>query len=155
MTILPYVEQQKLYGEFKLDEAWDSPHNKKLLTTIPKCYVVPGIKQTAPGYTYYQGFFGKGGLFEGKRGTNLRDITDGTSNTFMIVEAGKDVPWTKPEDIPFDPAKPLPKLGGLHKGGFYAALCDGSVRFISDKVSEKTLKAAVTRNGGEAMGKDW
>ena len=28
VTILPYIEHSMLYREFKLDEAWDSPHNK-------------------------------------------------------------------------------------------------------------------------------
>lgn len=31
-----------------------------------------------------------------------RDVTDGTSNTILAVEAQRDVPLTKPEDIPFD-----------------------------------------------------
>ena len=33
------------------------------------------------------------------------------------VEAAKAVPWTKPEDVPYDPKGPLPKLGGLFKDG--------------------------------------
>ena len=27
------------------------------------------------------------------------DFPDGTSNTFLVVEAGEPVPWTKPEDL--------------------------------------------------------
>ena len=69
--VLPYVEQNNLYMQFNLDEAWDSPHNKKFLASMPKVFEVPGRKQTAPGHTYFQGFFGKGAVFEGKRGTNL------------------------------------------------------------------------------------
>ena len=65
------------------------------------------------------------------------------------------MPWTKPEDLSFDADKPLPKLGGVFPGGFNVSLCDGSVRFISDKISQETLKAAITRNGGEVLGKDF
>jgi hypothetical protein len=51
-----------------------------------------------------------------------------------VVEAERDIPWTKPEDIAYDPAKPLPKFGGrpLPAGisganGFLASFADGSV----------------------------
>jgi len=35
--------------------------------------------------------------------------------------------------------------------GFNAALCDGSVRFMSSKADEKLLRALITRNGGEPI----
>src|SRR5215208_5386317 len=38
VQILPYLEEDKLYFEFKLDEAWDSDHNKKLIEKLPKTY---------------------------------------------------------------------------------------------------------------------
>jgi hypothetical protein len=73
----------------------------------------------------------------------------------MVVEASTAVPWTKPVDVPFNPNGPLPKLGGLFRDGFYVALGDGSTRFISRTISETTLRAAITRNGGEVLGPDW
>lgn len=33
--ILPFLDEQELYEKFKLDEPWDSEHNKKLLAEIP------------------------------------------------------------------------------------------------------------------------
>jgi len=35
----------------------------------------------------------------------------------MIVEAAHPIPWTKPEDVPYYEAKPLPKLGGQFEDG--------------------------------------
>ena len=35
VAILPYLEQDTLYKQFKLDEPWDSPHNKKLIRQMP------------------------------------------------------------------------------------------------------------------------
>ena len=79
------------------------------------------------------------------------DLTDGTSNTILAVEAKRDVPWTKPEDIPFDLNGPLPELGGFMQNGFNAAFADGSVRFISKSMSPTVLKALITRAGGEVI----
>jgi hypothetical protein len=156
VQILPFIEQQELYKRFHLDEPWDSPHNKKLLEVMPKVYAVPVDEKALKAHeTYYQGFVGKGALFNGKKGSRIADITDGTSNTIMVVEAAKAVPWTKPEDLPFDAGKPLPKLATFWSGNFMAAMCDGSVRTISKSISEKTLRAAITINGGEVLGDDF
>jgi prepilin-type processing-associated H-X9-DG protein len=156
VQLLPFIEQEALYMEFHLDEAWDSPHNKKLLAKMPKVFAAPTDEKSVQAHeTFYQVFVGKGTVFEGKKGMRLQDITDGTSNTLLIVEAGKAVPWTKPEDIPYDAAKPVPKLGGLgFENGVNAAFCDGSVRFLPRTIKEKTLRAVITPNGGEVLDAD-
>jgi hypothetical protein len=59
------------------------------------------------------------------------------------------VPWTRPEDISFDDGKLLPKVGGLSKDGFWAVLCDGSVRFIPLTVKEDDLRTWIIRNSGK------
>jgi hypothetical protein len=157
VMILPYIEQDNLYKQFHLDEPWDSEHNKKLLAVMPKTYASPfqDEKSLTEHGTHYQGFVGKGTIFEDKKGIQISDITDGTSNTIMVVEASTAVPWTKPEDIPFDPAKPLPKLGFPGASGFSAAMCDGSVHLISQKITKETLRNAIMRNDGNPLGNDF
>jgi prepilin-type processing-associated H-X9-DG protein len=155
VVILPFVEQNNLYSQFNLEEAWDSPRNKRLLARMPAVFKASTSKTKHPNGTFYQGFHGKGAFFEGKTGINIASITDGTSNTIAVVEAANDVPWTKPEDLPFVPGKPLPKLGGVFPGqGFNAAFADGSVRFIRSTFKESSLVKMITRNGGEVLDKE-
>ena len=82
---------------------------------------------------------------------NAASVKDGTSNTICVVEAKRDIPWTKPEDIPFDVEGQLPKLGGYAHEGFAAAIADGSVRFFASTIDPTILKAMFTAGGGEII----
>ncbi len=148
VLLLPYVDEQKLFREFNLEEPWDSPNNKKLLARRPKVFE-PVRKDPGGGATFYQVFHGKGAGFEGNRGLGVREFRDGTSNTILVVEAADAVPWTKPADVPFDPKKPLPKLGAMFDDVFLTAFADGSVRSVRKTIAEKVLRAVITRAGGE------
>ncbi len=87
-------------------------------------------------------------------GPSFMQITDGTSNTILAVEARRDIPWTKPEDIPFDSKAPLPELGGFLENGFNALFADGSVHFLKKSIQPQVLKALITRDGGEVISSD-
>ena len=74
----------------------------------------------------------------------------------MVVEAKNAVPWTKPDDLTFDPAA-APSLcgaGSSHPGGFNAAMGDGSVHFIRDTIDFKKFRCMITRNQGEVITAD-
>jgi hypothetical protein len=157
VLLLPHIEQKELFERFRLDEPWDSPHNIRLLPLMPATYAPyrRGVK-TKPGYTYYQVFVGKGTAFEEKVAISIgKDFPDGTSNTILVVEAGEPVPWTKPEDLAYAADKPLPPLGGIRKEGFRVTMADASGRIVGKHVSESTIRAAITRNGGDLLGQDW
>ena len=87
----------------------------------------------------------------GKEGIRFTEILDGTSNTLAVVEAKRDIPWTKPEDIPYDPKGKPPQLGGFYDDGFWVGVCDGSVRFLPAKVDGDFLKAFLSPAGGEVL----
>ena len=112
VAILPFIEQQNLYNQFNMDEPWDSDHNKKLIPLMPKIYAPYGKSDAPKGHTHLRMFNSPGTFGLAK---SFADITDGTSNSIMVVESSELVPWTKPDDFPLDPKKPKAKLG-LHGG---------------------------------------
>jgi hypothetical protein len=150
VAILPYIEQENLYEQFKLDEPWDSEHNKKLLDKMPRIYASPGVELKDKSLTYYKVFTGKNAMFQQGRKMTLAKISDlgGCACTIAAIEAGDPVPWTKPEDIAFDPDKPLPKLVGPYKNVLNICLGDGHVIGLPKDFSEKRLKSAIDINVG-------
>ena len=154
VAILPFIEQDNLYKQFKLDEPWDSENNKKLIPKMPKLYA-PVRGQAKPGETFYQVFVGKGALFGPNQLPKFpASIPDGTSNTGMVFEAGVPVTWTKPDDLVFDEKNPLPKLGGLFDGDFHVVMCDGSVHFLKKDADEKELKKLIRPADGLVLDVD-
>jgi hypothetical protein len=65
--ILPFIGFNELYHEFKLDEAWDSPHNIKLLDKMPAIYLpTADMNQSVelkPYHTTYVAPIGKKTVF--------------------------------------------------------------------------------------------
>jgi prepilin-type processing-associated H-X9-DG protein len=156
VAILPYLEQGDLYNKFKLDEPWDSPNNKPLLKEMPKAFHCPDRTKAEPFTTTYRGFSGPFALFDDNKSVTLADVTDGTSNTIAVAEAKDAVPWTKPDDLPFDPqaAPSLFGAGSPHPGGFNCGFADGSVRFIKNSINTRVFQALITRCGGEVISND-
>ncbi len=182
VALLPYLDQGALYKEFRADEPWDGAHNRKLLAKIPEVYVPVGsrapphpvltsLQVAATSYvapaltqilnpqrfgTYFQVFVGPQAPFGDDRRPRVPDsFKDGAGQTFLVVEGGQLVPWTKPADIAYDDKKPVPRLGGRSADGFYAAMADGSVGFVPRGMSAQTLRAAITPAAGDRLGKDW
>jgi hypothetical protein len=152
VAILPYLGEKKLFGEFKLDEPWDSDNNKKLIERMPKVFA-PVRGKAEKGETYYQMFAGDRTLLD-DTGMGLSvggiSVMDGTANTFMVAEGAKPVIWTKPDDIPFD-GKTAPKLGGMFNGDFHVVMADGSVKFVPKGTDPTVIRYAIDRADGQVI----
>ena len=155
VKILPMLTSRALHDEFHLDEPWDSEHNKTLIQRMPTIYMSPGSEELSKqGKTRYLVPVGEGCLFDEEEGPRLQDVSDGTSNTIMAVEADSDhaVIWTKPDDLEIDMDEPLDGLAESRFGGFCVLMCDGAVRFVSNNIDPDLFLCLLTRAGGEVIG---
>ncbi|MFO0796290.1 MAG: DUF1559 domain-containing protein [Gemmataceae bacterium] len=152
VAILPYIEQEALYRQFKLDEPWDSPDNKKLIDKMPRLYHPNDPALVAAGKTTLVVPAGKNTLSPpGRAKVTIASITDGTSNTVLAVNAdpARAVVWTKPDDLPFDPAEPLKGVVPPGAEAIDVVMADGSTKRLSPRLDPKTFAALVTPGGGE------
>jgi hypothetical protein len=152
------TEHGAIYTQFKLDEPWDSPHNKALLARTPGCYRNP-VREDPPGTTSYQVFSGPGTAFE-RDGMTYEEFVGGASALALVVEAAEPVPWSKPADLTYDPDGPLPALGiGLtaptarflcykigDTPGFTLGFADASARWLFNTTDEQTLRRLIAPN---------
>jgi hypothetical protein len=161
VNVLPYIEEDGRYRQFKLDEPWDSVHNRPLLDPRPKWLSDPALMpngQPIGNQTPYRTFVGPGTLFSSpgyQTPYTLANIPDGTSNTILIVEAADGVPWSKPEELLVPRGPIVPMLGNPQREMFIVAMADGSVRGVKKTVSEQTLRSAINPADGMVLGPDW
>ena len=126
---------------------------------MPEVFRAP----TAPSSTTNTAYFGfesdsklldnDGRIFPilcGRKSRRLSDVADGTASVLLVVEAQVDCPWTKPAELPFDPMQPLPKIGGIHAGGFCAAGADCRTYWIPDTFDAGSLLLALQLGDGHS-----
>lgn len=150
--LLPYLGQRVLHDRFRLNEPWDSEHNKKLIPLMPEIY--RGLNSAAEqGKATRLVLVGKSYAFEGEKGKRLADFTDGTANSVLLVEVddAQAIEWTKPHDYEVDLDNPTAGLRRLPDDSFPALFADGKRRLISLKRPAQEIHALFTIAGGEPI----
>ncbi|HTN77576.1 MAG TPA: DUF1559 domain-containing protein, partial [Pirellulaceae bacterium] len=154
--ILPFIEEQELFERFHLDEPWDSEHNKPLAELMPRVLRNSNVKLDSKAHTTYVLPINAKSMFDGKTGISFGDVTDGLSNTIMVLEVSpeKAVVWTKPDDWEVNTDKPLEGLGALTDQGVWVLLGDGSVQQILPQADPAEFLKMLLRNDRQPIAFD-
>lgn len=129
VALLPYLHGGgELYERFRLDEPWDSPHNRALLSETPDVFAVGEGKES--GATRLRAVVGPGTVLGAAEPLTPNAIQDSRAGTALVVGVGKSqaIPWTQPEPADYQPSDPLAFLGPSRHPGFRALTADYSVR---------------------------
>jgi hypothetical protein len=152
VLLLPYMGQDALFQQYRLDEPWDSENNQKVLARMPECYKPVQGQPAGQFKTPYLAVVGEPYAMAADKPRPLAEIRDGSQSTILLVEVadGKAVPWTKPEDYVVDRKDPT---AGLRRWPrvFQFAMADGTVRPLDLAIEPEMLKAMFTRSGSEQI----
>ena len=147
VLILPELSFDKLYSRYRFDEPWDGPNNATLVQEMPPIFGCPSDSSQPAGTTNYSAIVGVETMWPEQFAATMRMITDGTSNTLMVIESRNlQVPWTEPRDLTVEQMRlgvngsASPSFSSYHAGGANACLADGAVRFITVRIDPQTLR---------------
>ena len=103
----------------------------------------------------------RAGCFAYDRVTRIQDITDGTATTIILMDVSKDCgSWAAGGRPTIRALTKKPYIngpdgfGGNHPGAAMAAMADGSVHAISEKIDPKLLERMVTISEGKPVTED-
>lgn len=160
--LLPYFESEELANQYRFDEPWNGPNNRKLHDKLPSVYrcLSDGGNESE---TSYLAIVGPDTMWRGAQAIAIPEMSDGTSKTIAIVECvGSGVNWLEPRDITFNDAVAgvnrvigRPGIRGPHTRGASALFADGSVHMLEFLIDPGDLRAMLTPAGGENVQTLW
>jgi hypothetical protein len=182
--LLPYLDHKQVYDRIDFSKPVTSATNLTVGTTVIPEFVNPhDERQRWKGYpmdglalSHFAGMSGvedsrnvvaaklprsdpRAGVFGYDEVARANDITDGTSQTIMIVGTGAMAnPWMMggggtirgAREPLFDNMTGL-GMKGLAGGGTLAVMADGSVRHVSANIDPRVFKAMSTIHGAESF----
>jgi hypothetical protein len=188
-AVLPFVEQESTYRQIDQDHGWQAGANQQVAQTMIHPYYCPAqpeIERDKPVVAPFVGLAGIGmdathlalpdrraGFFGYERRLTRADITDGASNTIMIIETRKDNgPWIAggPATVRGFDVDDTPYIGvnrpfGMkHRNDRWfrtnplfapIILADGSGRNLPETISLATFQALATIAGDDQVGSDF
>jgi len=153
VKLLPFLGPKNLdlWRQFHMDEPWDSPHNKTLISQMPEEYQVDSTKPIGTKSTVAVPY-GEAMAFHDGQST-FDQISDGMFDTIMLFEIPKDRAeiWTKPGGVAIDPDDPAAKLGRNFGPETLVGLVAGSVAWLDTAKHRDVLYALFTRSGDEKV----
>jgi len=169
VQLLPFLGHKVLRQSYADTAAWDGQTNLNVGQVQLDEYQCPSDwaqRDTDPQgrhFTSYTLPVSDTGIFREDRSLTFPEITDGTSNTMMVLEACQSgIVWTEPRDRVVaehsikirsrnEPMDQKPLLSSDHPEVAMTALADGSVRRLSSKMEPSVLQKLLTADGHEEI----
>lgn len=159
VLLLPYLDEEALFAQIRLDEPWDSDWNSQFHSQTPNVFKCASTSETLGDKSRRCSFSvvlsdKESGVVETAfraDGTSVapEDLRDGAANTILCVERKSPVCWMAP-DVELTAARVLAEnekpvrervdFGCWHKRGANALMFDGSTRFLSEKLDGGVLR---------------
>lgn len=164
VLILPFLEQDALYRQYRMDEPWNGPNNRNLPPSAFHPYHCYSDPDANPLNTSYVLVTGEGTAWVADKAPKLANFTDGPSHSIAVVEvASSGIHWMEPRDLSLSQAlrginSPLgmsissrhPVRGETDRpGGANVAFADGAVQYLKNDTPPAALRAMLTPAGGE------
>jgi hypothetical protein len=182
--LLPYVGQGDLHAKFDTSKSWRESINRVYANVAVPAFLNPadprvtwnGYPHRGLGLAHFAGMSGiensrnevaaelprtdpRAGIFGYDRVARPAEITDGASQTIMIIGTGEVVgPWVQGGGATIRGARQpyfdkFTGFGsrGLQKTGTYVMFADGSARVISADINPEVFKAMCTIHGAETV----
>lgn len=162
VLLLPFLEEQELYDQYRFDEPWDGPNNAKLVDSMPAVFACPSFWDSNAGgqsgenrLTTYMAISDTGAAFDGSTTRSARDFSDGLSDTILVTEVRQFANiWMFPRDVSIAQCQTelqhsVGSNPGTHKDGIQVLMGDGSARFVSYDTDQKSVDALTTIAGDD------
>jgi hypothetical protein len=182
--LLPFLGHSQLYDQFDFGKSWTDARNAKLCTTVVPEFLNPaddrqqwtGVRLRGLALTHFVGMSGiedgrsvvaatlprtdpRAGVFGYTEVARREAITDGTSQTIMLLGSGEIVaPWVQGGGATVRGARepyfdPLTGFGsrGLASRGAAVLMADGATYHLHADVDPAVFRALCTIHGGESV----
>jgi prepilin-type processing-associated H-X9-DG protein len=145
--------------ELDLSRSWRDERNVAVFRGVVPAFINPGFRvaELKDGEGFGLSHYAANARVLGpNRALKPSEMTNGTANTILIGEVNSNFrPWGHPVNWR-DPAKGINRSpdgfgGPPRSGGVNFVMADGSVRFVSDHVDSKVLRALASPRGGDAI----
>ncbi|MCG6156563.1 DUF1559 family PulG-like putative transporter [Rubinisphaera margarita] len=151
--ILPFLDEDALYRSIKLAEPWDSPANAAALKSAPSVYRCAEFHGDQ-SHTNYMVIVSPESLIRATESRDLSTVTDGRTQTLMVVEVPHEhaVPWMSPHDadealmMSITPGSELP-----HEDAINVMYADGHAGSLNAEIDREILHKLITADSGDTF----